>query len=308
MKVKLFTHTDLDGVGCAIVALNQFGYDNADIVYCDYHNVDDRVMEFLNSGDELLDYDKVFITDISVKEHVATEIDSLVQNGVVDFFLLDHHESADWLNKYDWARVIQVDENDNVNTSGTSLFAGYLEENGYDVSSLIEFVELVRRYDTWDWYNIHGDLEAKRLNDLFWLIGRDRFIKKFHGQLQTIGYFLTEQDLLFLEIEQEKIDRYVEKSLKQLTAHHVGRYNVGVVFGEQYVNEVCQAAYEANPELDLIAMINLSSRKLSYRTGRKDIDVGKFAKYFGGGGRAATAGSEISETHIDTILNVIFQS
>lgn len=43
MKNKLFTHTDLDGVGCAILAYLAFGRENVDVEYCDYSNIDDKV-------------------------------------------------------------------------------------------------------------------------------------------------------------------------------------------------------------------------------------------------------------------------
>lgn len=38
--IKLFTHTDLDGVGCAILAQLAFGKDNVDISYCNYDEID----------------------------------------------------------------------------------------------------------------------------------------------------------------------------------------------------------------------------------------------------------------------------
>lgn len=31
MKIKIFTHTDLDGVGCAIIAYLVFGKENVDV-------------------------------------------------------------------------------------------------------------------------------------------------------------------------------------------------------------------------------------------------------------------------------------
>ena len=49
MKIKLFTHSDLDGVGCAILMKNVYRNDKIDIEYCDYGNVNDKIKEFLNS-------------------------------------------------------------------------------------------------------------------------------------------------------------------------------------------------------------------------------------------------------------------
>ena len=39
--IKLFTHTDLDGVGCAILAKLAFG-EEVDISYCNYDDINER--------------------------------------------------------------------------------------------------------------------------------------------------------------------------------------------------------------------------------------------------------------------------
>lgn len=306
-KVKLFTHTDLDGSGCAIVACNVFGVDNVDITYCDYHNVNEKITNFF-SNKEYLNFDKIFITDISVNVDTAHMIDHIEDMNVDEKVrLLDHHETANWLDQLPWATVIQKHSKNNLNTSGTSMLMDYLHDEGYEINpNLLHFVEDVRRYDTWDWANIYHDEEPKKLNDLFWLLGRERFVKKFRYHLLIFGYFLTEQDTTLLEIEQERINRKVAKALKQLTIKNVGRYNIGVVFAEDYQNEVAHQIHAEHPQLDLVAVVNMSSRKVSYRTDREDIDVGKFAQYYGGGGRPQTAGSQIDDAHFDAIMSFIF--
>ena len=44
--IKLFTHQDLDGIGCAILAQLTFGK-NVDITYCNYDEVDSLVKEYI---------------------------------------------------------------------------------------------------------------------------------------------------------------------------------------------------------------------------------------------------------------------
>ena len=46
--VKLFSHTDLDGIGCGILAKLAFCKD-VDISYCDYDNIDSTVKEYLET-------------------------------------------------------------------------------------------------------------------------------------------------------------------------------------------------------------------------------------------------------------------
>ena len=67
-KIKLFSHDDLDGYGCNIVA--QSILENVDCENLDYDNVNQRIKEFFVNG-EYKNYNKVYITDISVKEDTA---------------------------------------------------------------------------------------------------------------------------------------------------------------------------------------------------------------------------------------------
>ncbi len=111
-KIKLFTHTDLDGIGCAILGILAYGKDNINIEYCNYDDVNEKVKEFY-MGAEKNEYDKIFITDISVNEKIATIIKQYYTDETYnpDIQLLDHHPTALELNKYDWAKV-QINLND----------------------------------------------------------------------------------------------------------------------------------------------------------------------------------------------------
>jgi len=311
-KVKLFTHTDLDGVSCAILAYAAFGRENVDVTYCDYHDVNEKIHTFF-SGVKEGEYEKVLITDISVQEGLATLIDSHPYAKKGRVCLLDHHETAKWLNQYDWAQVYFQHETGE-NTSGASMLLIWLAEQGMmNFDDLVKwkngFIEKVRRYDTWDWAHIYNDREAKELNDLFWILGRERFIDNVLQQMETYHHYqFNDTARLLLDLKQEEIDRYVRACEKKLKIKPVGRYKVGVVFAEQHINEVAHEIHKKHPDLDLIAVINLNSQKISYRTERDDIDVSRFAQYFGGGGRKATAGSQLSDSQMEQILEMIFST
>ena len=100
--IKLFTHTDLDGVGCEILGKLVFK-ENINIERCGYGNIDSKVEEFLT---DINKYDKVFITDISVNKKVADKLNNISDKVV----LLDHHKTALWLNEYPYALVQVEDE------------------------------------------------------------------------------------------------------------------------------------------------------------------------------------------------------
>ena len=298
--IKLFTHTDLDGVGCAVLAKFAFGND-VDIEYCNYDEINEKVEEYFNSE---LKYD-CHITDISINEELACKIN----NDDKNFKLLDHHATALGLNKFDWCTV-KVENEDGIKTSGTELYYNYLINNGflneYDV--LDRFSELVRNYDTWRWATLGDDgIICKQVNDLLYLYGREKFINWCLGGLHFDTFPKLEYaDKLVLEIEQNNIDSYVEKKNKQMLIIPLCGRTCGVVFAEKYFSELGNRLCQMRPEIDFVAMIDMSGT-VSYRTVKDDIDLGKdVASLFGGGGHAKAAGSRFAGAQFD-VINSIFK-
>ena len=66
----------------------------------------------------------------------------------------------------------------------------------------------------------------------------------------------------------------------------------GVVFADKYISELGNELCKLNRELDYIAIVNMSTRSVSYRTIKDDVDMGMIAKKYGGGGHPKAAGSK----------------
>jgi oligoribonuclease NrnB/cAMP/cGMP phosphodiesterase (DHH superfamily) len=331
MKIKLFTHTDLDGISCGILAKLAFK-ENVDIEYCNYDTIDKKVSDFFFS-DEALNYICIFITDISIKEELANEIDNCIKGTTClpKVILLDHHKTAEYLNKFKWAKVTEnttlinkfgsfgkpIEEK----TCGTYEFFIYLIKNDFldtnipamettsreYFNKLVNFVDLVRQYDTWLWNTKYNNIIPKQLNDLSYIYGRDRFIEMMIKKLQPISEPLfSDMDMLMLELTQEKIDRYIESKQKQIIEKNILNFNVGVVFAEQYHSELGNALATNNPHLDFIVLIN-PSVSVSYRSISDKIDLGKdIASVYGGGGHIRAAGSPVSDEFKKTIIDTYF--
>ena len=308
MKIKLFSHgADLDGIGCAILAYLAYGRENVDVEYCNYNDVDGKIREFYLCGNPE-EYDEVYITDISVDEEVAAEIDELVA-AEQNWKLFDHHATALWLNVYEWCEVMVGHHYSGIKTSGTELFSMYLFENEqfdhYDANTIANiglFVNIVRDYDTWRWKELGEEgLVCKQVNDLFHIYGREKFIDWAINQIQGIDYisplqtfpFFSVTDEALLEQKQREIDIYVESKNKQLI-ERIDQFDhtYGVVFADRFVSELGNRLSELHPELDYIAMIDISHGIVSYRTTSEDIDLGnESAHSHGGGGHRKAAGS-----------------
>ena len=219
MRVKLFTHTDLDGIGCAVLAYLAFGKENVDVEYCNYDDIDDKVEEFMEDDGLYRSYDKIFITDISVSDSVANMIDILdrVDRRVQ---LFDHHGTALFLNKYDWCMIKEDIYLENIiKTCGTELFCvfdlwlEYLNIYTPEVrGKIIQFVDIVRNYDTWRWKELDDKgLISKQMNDLFHIYGRGKFIDWAIERISHQDEWFSETDMLLLDQKQKDIDIYVKE-------------------------------------------------------------------------------------------------
>lgn len=307
-KIKVFSHTDTDGVGCAILAYLAFGRDNVDVEYCNYNDVDGIIREFYLC-DNPEDYDAIYITDISVDEEVASEIDELVAAGQ-KWRLFDHHATVLWLNEYEWCTVMVGHHYSGIKTSGTELFSMHLFENeqfdhydAYTIANIGFFVDIVRDYDTWRWKELGEEgVVCKQVNDLFHIYGREKFIEWAINQIQGIDHisplqtfpFFSVTDEALLEQKQREIDIYVESKDKQLV-EKIDQFGhtYGVVFADRFISELGNQLSELHPELDYIAMIDISHGIVSYRTTSEVIDLGgEIAHSHGGGGHRKAAGSQ----------------
>lgn len=322
MKVKLFTHTDADGVGCGVVANVVFGVENVSIEYCDYQEINNKIMHFIN-GKGYSKYDRIFITDISVNEHVASEIDKLFNKGI-GFQLVDHHATALWLyEKYPmWCEVRVKESNlfpelepnrEKVESSGTTLFYKFLRnKNIPKVNSnpnLKAFAETIRKYDTWNWHKIYKDDHPKRLNDLLYIVGREKFVERF--SVNPLPIF-TDTELTLLEIEQHRINKYIWYKKQDVKFDWItvgGRYyHVAYVFAEQNTSLLGNAiAEEHKDSIDFVILIDIGNNKVSLRGIHSDIRLGvDVARHFGGGGHDMASGFELNKNLLSGIFSKIF--
>jgi oligoribonuclease NrnB/cAMP/cGMP phosphodiesterase (DHH superfamily) len=291
---ELFTHNDLDGVGCGIVARCAFG-DKVEIRYNSVSSLNGQVARFLErqlTGKKQAPF--VFITDLSVNEDNEARIHEFVERGG-QAKLIDHHKTALHLAAHSWG-VVQVEYQDGRLASATSLFYEYLLANGLMKSTpvLDTFVELVRLYDTWEW-ETHDNQQAKRLNELFYMVSIDEFEAKMKERIEgSEQFFFDEFEQKILDMEEEKIIRYVRRKKREIVQTFIGEHCVGVVHAESYHSELGNELGKENPHMDYIVILNVGGRRVSFRTIHDDpIDVSEIAGKYGGGGHAKAAGCSL---------------
>lgn len=301
---KLFTHTDLDGVGCAIIAKLVYG-DEIDISYCSYNDIDEKVG--LCNPDK---YDHVDITDISIKELLAELIDKDYPTQVS---LFDHHATAKFLDKYSWVTIEEKNEKTGLLTCGTEIYFNHIGNyiEGIQRAALESLVRNVTNYDTWTWKTLgEAGVISKRINDLLYIYGKEKFVNWAIDRLKT-GSFpnFTKADEAILEARQNEIVKYIDK--KDMQSYEYKDFNgrlFGVVFAENYISELGNALCEKHPEWCYIAIIDVGNKSVSYRTVKDDIDLGKdIASLYAGGGHAKAAGSEFGKIIVYDVIDKLFK-
>ena len=298
---KIFTHTDLDGVGCAVLA--KYYNPEIEVEFCDYDNVNQKVNDFLDNNIALGD---LYITDISVSEEIAERLEY-----DTDFILLDHHPTALGLNKFKCCTVRVEDENTGIKTCGTEMFYQWLVEYEYLNKSKVldKFVEIIRDYDTWRWPELGADgVISKKVNDLLYIYGRENFINWcLSSFIQRKFPNLGTKENMLLELRQEEIDKYVEKKNREMFTQALCGKVSGIVFANKFTSELGNRLCKMHPEIDFVTMIDIEDCTVSYRTIKDDINLGRdVAALFGGGGHPKAAGSQFDKTVWINIFKDIF--
>lgn len=267
----MFTHNDLDGVGCGLLHKSVYGT-QAETHYCGYHNVDEKIQSRLKELRAAGETPSIIISDLGIEKRTAEMVNQYTGEKV----LLDHHVTNEWLSDaYGWAHI-------DANKSGTLLvFYHFIHDLMH--TPLYLFATMVDDYDRW----IHDNPDSIQLNRLLYIIGREKFETRFFER--KYPHELNSTDELLLSIEEERINKYIDK-LERTTRIRTGQDDkrFGVVFADQYQSEAAHELIE-RLELDMIVLVDANNLKLSMRS-MDEFDVGCIANNLGGGGHKNAAG------------------
>jgi len=270
----ILTHNDLDGVSAAIVG--KVVYPNAKVEYCNYDNINEKVLEYLGK-------DVIFITDISVNEEVAEKIEKNNSEYNDCALLFDHHKTAKWLTKYKW--VIFADDKCGAKVFYEWLLDYYMKMDLHDkVERLAKYIDLVTYTNDYDLWH-HKYPMSKKLNLLAYEYGFDRFMDRF---LDNPDCTLINTEELILKLAEERKIKFIEKQKENMKLYKDNQgKTVAVFLSTQHAGEVRDFINDDN--IDYYLFFSLGSGIASLRT-KGEVDCSEIAKQFLGGGHAKAAG------------------
>ena len=290
MKRLIISHiADPDGV--TPIILSKLVFEEIDYILSENKDVNDNVKNNLDK------YDFIYVVDLNISEELADFIEANYKEKIM---ILDHHLSCNNMNKYSFIEV-----NAEGKESGTSLYYKYLLNNyNNDLlnrESTEMLVEYVRTMDIYDFSKTSKE-EAEKLEMIFKIYGKDRFIDKFYNVIINDLELYSKEDLNLVELEKERIKRYIEE--KEFIEISLDNKRVGVVFAERYISELGNYLINKYDYLDYIVLINID-KKISYR-GNGKVDLSVIAKKFGGGGHVNAAGNCLPSGLKEKVIKEIF--
>ena len=301
-KICLITHI-ADPDGALPILLAQLVFEDVTHFSCEVKEVDNILRQVLESD---IAYDTIYIVDLNVTDAMAEEIQQSEElKKKIQVF--DHHASKNHLNKYSFIHVVDV--KNGRKECGTTLFYEHLKEWNHPIlekESLKKLIELVRENDTFDFVEEYEE-EAEDFRHLYDIYGRDKYIEHFLNFIKEKEQFvLTETEKTLIEMEKERINRYIEEKLTHVKKAMIHGVKVGISFAERHRSLLGhEIAERFKEEVDVAIVINVD-RSVSYRASKEEIDASALAVSYGGGGHKHACGSPLPFDLQENIVKYIF--
>ena len=296
-KVKLFTHTDADGMGCYLVLLEENVMTYQDLEYnnvefLDYSNVEERINKYLDNK-EYLQYDETYITDLSLSKELSNKINQIADISNV-FKWVDHHESSLYAKDYDWAYIKTHVGGDTSTVRGISATLLLYEDIFKEIGSHTLF-NCINDWDTWQWEGSIIEGLIKDIIDLFFILGYREFIKMYlyyDNDMQEMLH--SEETRALLKIYRRDKKEYINRKLNTGFITEIEGLKVFIVFADKHISELGNTICNKNKDVDIAMIVNTDNMTVSYRTIKPNIDCSEFASKFLGGGHKSASGSQFT--------------
>lgn len=301
----LVTHTDLDGAGCAVVGLLN---GIREIYYCnngsDINNTVTDLIDEYNRG--FYEMFNIIIADNSVSDEVAETLDKLYGNDNFGLTLLDHHASAEHLNKYDWA-TIDTEE------CGTTLMYYECGDYKHNTDDLKKFCNDVKDRDLWLWEQ-NGNEYANIHNEYLHMLGIEKYVAAIASNILDGKLIINKADENKVRKKLAEKDAYVQSNVNnyfkkkihigsKLTPQYATEYEVAFTFASRYVSELGNAICKEHNDIDICAIVCANRGTVELRAVKDNVDLSVIAKKLGGGGHKRAAGFPLSTDFINSIIN-----
>jgi len=285
----LFTHSDLDGAGCAVLYKTLFP--KGEITFCPSGAAPERIRGYLRSGKIP---DTLLITDVSIDNEVAIDLERLQAQGV-KVAMFDHHESSMNVKEYQWATI-------DTRLCATALYFNSMRGSNPRAKEYMEFARLVNVFDN---YQV-GNKEFERAHQL-------NKIMEYHKEKSSLTGFverlLTNPDCHPDEDEAPIIEyilyndrKYIDAAARRaVIMNSTQGMPKAVVAANRCINDVAQRILTEHQEIGFVEIIDLERESVSVRS-RGKFNASTYAEARGGGGHKEAAGYRFPMDIVTSIM------
>ena len=316
VTIHCIRHYDLDGIGVELVMKKLAKAIGCEVIcYEEPIKADDS---FVKVSEAMIPYDYIFIGDLSfsdknfVEEKIFSHI-SLYEKLII----LDHHQSALWMNEYDFAFIKPHDCKNCIISSGTILtflaFKDLLYTNlSKDEYSVLEKIcNCIAAYDTYFFKEQMGLSESQYSsypNDLNILFKYYNSIGKSQEFLQNLFELdanlyesvicaslwlnFSDKDRAIIEVQKNNIQSEIDRALRDMKVVDIhsksveydsvynGQLLCGVYYySGPYISEIGNAMCDNKAiKIDFAVIIDMNHNKVSLRCKNDDLDLTQLIK------------------------------
>lgn len=304
--ITLFTHTDLDGAGCAVLA--GLAYGDCNIYFCNNGaDINDTIANFIirTGGDN--EYHKMIIADHGVNASTAGKINNWISDyHVVELY--DHHESSKWLAEhYDWAHV-------DISKCATAILYDNLSirVRSESTTSLANYVQDVNARDLWTWQDTDNKYSLVHQHMLR-SAGISNYVVSMITRFNDGRFPISKYDYecakkyiddMYKYLD-DNVDNYIAIPVKYFMNNERTVYNVAFTFANKYTSELGHAICTTHSDIDICAIVSTNRGDhgtVELRCIRDDIDLSIIARANHGGGHKKAAGFQLDADFAKTVF------
>lgn len=301
------THNDADGLACFVI--DDFLNYQASWLISEAGLVMDYFFDWCIKEGGIPDV--VLMTDLSFNETSEEKEMYEELRKKIRFKVIDHHATALWMNNY---------EECTVKTCNGSAAKMYLKEyekailKGVDKNvyyNLTQYIDIVSTYDTWKWKEIQDEVGhyenemilSTRYDSNFYV---ENTIEKIRSL--DFSYEYTKTDLSLIKRYKKEKEGKISYAAENVKDVHLSGYHILLYIGGVNASSFSEYYFKKNPDKkeNILGVLYLDSGELSLRTTSDNIDVGEFAKKFGGGGHPQAAGCHLGSELITQLIQEFY--
>ena len=321
-----FTHTDADGLGCALFQHYSLEYETQ-VHYCaaGQHDPDNKILEYFKNSDNPIPH-MILITDIGITDETATTLEQIRDyakenlNHEMKLLLVDHHPTNTLGQRHDWCHVYTHDS-----PTGTPIAAcqamfvpqvGLLETIDPKYREILRaLLTKIGRYDTWEWKrNPSETMDEEYFNIVIKERGIENTLDEIVNNITcdvgdngniTCTFSWSPESLKIIQNYIKDRNDVLNKIMENVVITDFCEYKMALMFPDsKYFNESMTAVYEVHKDVDIVCGLLPEKREVSLRSNRTDLNLGRLAnRLYEGGGHPQAAGAHLSTEDFIELLS-----